>query len=351
MPYGDQLALKQRSMEDLFADWAPQGAVRPILGMDDPFHYRNKVTSPFAPGRRIDPAESRGRGGRAYGRDGRTAGKGKAARAATPRHEILTGMYAAHSHRLVPTDACLLENQQAKAVIAAVRDLMPRFGLLPYREDAHAGFVRHAVVRVGHESGEVLVTLVTNGKEFPGSRAFCRELVRRCPFVTTVVQNVNLRQTNVILGEEERTLYGPGFILDTLCGLSFRISSHSFYQVNAVQTEVLYRQAMELAGLDGHADGRGRVLRHGHHRPGGRKERRRARDRCGQRGVGCARRAPERPSQRRGECGVRRCRRWRLHVRPGRSKKRLHARACCRHGGRPRAISRRRRCEREGPRP
>ena len=251
MPYGDQLALKQRSMEDLFADWAPQGAVRPILGMDDPFHYRNKVTSPFAPGRRIDPAESRGRGGRAYGRDGRTACKGKAARAATPRHEILTGMYAAHSHRLVPTDACLLENQQAKAVIAAVRDLMPRFGLLPYREDAHAGFVRHAVVRVGHESGEVLVTLVTNGKEFPGSRAFCRELVRRCPFVTTVVQNVNLRQTNVILGEEERTLYGPGFILDTLCGLSFRISSHSFYQVNAVQTEVLYRQAMELAGLTG----------------------------------------------------------------------------------------------------
>ncbi len=251
MPYGDQLALKQRSMEDLFADWAPQGAVRPILGMDDPFHYRNKVTSPFAPGRRIDPAESRGRSGRAYGRDGRTAGKGKAARAATPRHEILTGMYAAHSHRLVPTDACLLENQQAKAVIAAVRDLMPRFGLLPYREDAHAGFVRHAVVRVGHESGEVLVTLVTNGKEFPGSRAFCRELVRRCPFVTTVVQNVNLRQTNVILGEEERTLYGPGFILDTLCGLSFRISSHSFYQVNAVQTEVLYRQAMELAGLAG----------------------------------------------------------------------------------------------------
>lgn len=251
MPYGDQLALKQRSMEDLFADWAPQGAVRPILGMDDPFHYRNKVTSPFAPGRRIDPAESRGRSCRAYGRDGRTAGKGKAARAAAPRHEILTGMYAAHSHRLVPTDACLLENQQAKAVIAAVRDLMPRFGLLPYREDAHAGFVRHAVVRVGHESGEVLVTLVTNGKEFPGSRAFCRELVRRCPFVTTVVQNVNLRQTNVILGEEERTLYGPGFILDTLCGLSFRISSHSFYQVNAVQTEVLYERAIDLAGFTG----------------------------------------------------------------------------------------------------
>ena len=107
------------------------------------------------------------------------------------------------------------------------------------------------MVRVGHTSGEMLVTLVTNGREFPGSRAFCRELARRCPGITTVVQNVNERQTNVILGEREQVLYGPGFILDQLCGLSFRISSQSFYQVNAVQTEVLYRQAVELARFSG----------------------------------------------------------------------------------------------------
>ena len=92
---------------------------------------------------------------------------------------------------------------------------------------------------------------MTNGREFPGSRAFCRELVKRCPGVTTIVQNVNERQTNVILGEREQVLYGPGFILDQLCGLSFRISSQSFYQVNAMQTEVLYRQAVELAHLAG----------------------------------------------------------------------------------------------------
>ena len=106
-------------------------------------------------------------------------------------------------------------------------------------------------MRVGHTSGEVLVTLVTNGAEFPASRAFCRELVKRCPFITTVVQNVNTRQTNVILGEREQRLYGPGFILDKLCGLSFRISSQSFYQVNAVQTEVLYNAAIDLAALSG----------------------------------------------------------------------------------------------------
>ncbi|MFR1166755.1 MAG: 23S rRNA (uracil(1939)-C(5))-methyltransferase RlmD [Adlercreutzia equolifaciens] len=121
----------------------------------------------------------------------------------------------------------------------------------PYDEDAGTGFVRHAVVRVGHTSGEVLVTVVTNGDQFPASKAFCRELARRVPEVTTVVQNVNTRQTNVILGDEERVLYGPGFILDTLCGLSFRISSQSFYQVNATQTEALYDEAVRLAHLTG----------------------------------------------------------------------------------------------------
>lgn len=262
MPYADQLAIKQRAIEELFAPFlpasvassvaassaatSPEGIVRPILGMTDPYHYRNKVTSPFAPGRRV-ASGSRANGGIAV----KMGSKGKKGRAAAPQCEILTGMYAAHSHRLVPTDECLLENKQAKSAILAIRDIMLRFGMQPYDEDAHVGFLRHAVVRVGHESGEVLVTLVTNEREFPASRSFCRELVKRCPFITTVVQNVNTRQTNVILGEEEHVLYGPGFILDRLCGLSFRISSRSFYQVNATQTEVLYRAAIDLAGLTG----------------------------------------------------------------------------------------------------
>ena len=273
VPYEEQLAEKQQFVVRLFEGVALEDAVvEPVLGMEEPYHYRAKVVSPFAPGRKLagdagrSTAGSAGNKGlrdrealaanRRYGKDGRPL-KGKGARkdaragAGAPLREILTGMYAAHSHRLVPTDECLLENRRAKAVILAVRDLMYRFGMDPYDEDAGVGFMRHAVVRVGHKSGEVLVTLVTNAREFPASRSFSRELVKRCPFVTTVVQNVNLRQTNVILGDEERTLFGPGFILDTLCGLSFRISSKSFYQVNAVQTEVLYRCAIELAGLTG----------------------------------------------------------------------------------------------------
>ena len=243
-PYSQQLQAKFDYVRNLYveaglapavdadaqAQAAPSPEFRPVLGMADPRHYRNKVISPFARGKRL-----------ADGKRG-------------ARYEIKTGMYAAHSHRLVDTSGCLIENQQAKQVVAEVKHLMGRFGIEPYDEDSGEGFMRHVVVRVGHESGEVLVTLVTNDDAFPSSKAFCRELVRRCPFITTVVQNVNTRRTNVILGEVEHRLYGPGFILDTLCGLSFRVSSKSFYQVNATQTEVLYNAAIDLAALDGAQD-------------------------------------------------------------------------------------------------
>ncbi|WP_432762717.1 23S rRNA (uracil(1939)-C(5))-methyltransferase RlmD [Adlercreutzia murintestinalis] len=223
VPYEEQLADKQHRIRELFEGMAPDDAFQSIIGMDEPYHYRNKVASPFAPGR----------------------GKRKGAFA------VATGMYQRGTHRLVPTDSCVIENEIGKRVVAAIRALMLKWKIAPYDEDAHAGFLRHAVVRAGQQSGEVLVTIVTNTDEFPSSKSFCRELVRRVPEVTTVVQNVNTRQTNVILGEKERTLYGPGFILDELCGLSFRISSQSFYQVNAQQAAVLYEAAVRLCGLDG----------------------------------------------------------------------------------------------------
>lgn len=241
VPYAEQLARKQKNMQRLFGPLSNSATTfRDIAGMDDPRYYRNKVTSPYVPGRKL--------GAPAGKRKGATKRAGKRPPAA---REILCGMYAAGTHRVIPTDECLIENPTAKKAILAVRSLMQRYGVEPYNEDTGSGFMRHAVVRVGHSSGEVLVTLVTNGAAFPGSRNFCRELTRRVPAITTVVQNVNTRQTNVILGTEEKTLYGPGFILDTLCGLSFRISSHSFYQVNSTQTEVLYRRAIEMAQLTG----------------------------------------------------------------------------------------------------
>lgn len=224
VPYDQQLRSKQAEMEALFADLLDGDAcIRPIVGMRDPRHYRNKVVSPYVS---------------AYDKKAR-------------RRRVLCGMYERGTHRVIDSRECLIENQEAKRIILAIRDLMPKFGIAPYDEDADTGFLRHVQVRVGHASGEVMVTLVTREDAFPASKAFVRALIKMHPSITTVVQNVNTRQTNVIMGDKERTLYGPGFILDSLCGLSFRISSKSFYQVNVEQTEALYTRAVEMARLTG----------------------------------------------------------------------------------------------------
>lgn len=242
VPYDRQLARKQHDVEKLFAELAaPDCRIMPIAGMAEPFHYRNKIASPFAPGRTSAKAKGAPK-----------AGKGRKGNAA--QRDVLCGMFAVGTHRIIALPECPVEHPIGRQIIAAVRSIMLKFGIEPYDEDADRGFIRHVVVRVGHESGEVLVTLVTRESAFPGGRNFARELHRRCPAITTVVQNVNTRITNAILGNEEHVLFGPGFILDTLCGLSFRISSHSFYQVNSVQTEVLYRAAIAVAGLDAPAN-------------------------------------------------------------------------------------------------
>ena len=237
-PYEQQLKGKQEVVETLFAPLVDSSipVFNPIIGMDNPRRYRTKIVSPFAPSKKKPGIRSMARTGR----------QGKVA---LRQADILTGLYAAGTHRIIPCDDCPVEHEAGRRVVAAVRQIMARYGMAPYDEDAGTGFVRHVMVRVGQQTGEVLVTLVTNAPEFKGAKNFCRELVRRVPEVTTVVQNINTSKTNVILGQQERTLYGPGFILDTLCGLSFRISSHSFFQVNARQTEVLYETAIALARM------------------------------------------------------------------------------------------------------
>ncbi|MEY8561718.1 23S rRNA (uracil(1939)-C(5))-methyltransferase RlmD [Eggerthellaceae bacterium 3-80] len=250
VPYQEQLASKRATIQELYADILDATCVDAVVGMADPFHYRNKVTSPFAPGRRLYSKQASSQNATRTSASKRTSSAKQKGKKNALTHEVLCGMYAQGTHEIIPTDQCLIENEQAKQVICAIKDLMASFGYEPYNENTGSGLIRHVIVRVGHTSGEVLVTIVTNAQTLVGSKAFCRELVKRCPFITTIVQNINERQTNVVLGEKERVLYGSGFILDKLCGLSFRISSQSFYQVNAVQTEVLYKTALELAALD-----------------------------------------------------------------------------------------------------
>lgn len=134
--------------------------------------------------------------------------------------------------------------------LAAVLDAARACRWTAYDEDRGTGFLRHTVLRSSC-SGKVLVTLVTPGPDLPGSKNFCTALRKKAPWVVSIVQNINPTRSSAVLGSREKTLYGPGFVLDTLCGTQFAISSRSFYQVNRTQTEVLYKKALELAKLTG----------------------------------------------------------------------------------------------------
>lgn len=216
MDYQKQLQWKQRRCEQLLGGFAK---VRPILGMETPYHYRNKVQAAFAWDKR---------GGR-----------------------IISGVYQSGTHWVVPVDNCLTEDETADRIIVSIRGLLKDFKLRPYDEDTGRGLLRHVLVRRGFQSGEILVALVTGTPVFTARKHFTEALLRLHPEITTVVQNVNGGHTSMVLGTQEKILYGPGFITDVLCGCKFRISASSFYQINPAQTEVLYDHAMELAGLTG----------------------------------------------------------------------------------------------------
>lgn len=215
LPYDEQLAVKQKQVEALLGRF---GKVLPIIGMADPFHYRNKVHATF----------KAVKGGR-----------------------VVAGMYEEGTHRVVQTKACALQDKRANAIVQTLIRLMTSFKLKPYDEDRRQGVFRHVLIRTGHVSGEVMVVLVLGTKIFPSRNHFVKALLEAHPEITTVVQNVNLKRTSMVLGDSETVLYGKGYIEDTLCGTVFRLSPKSFYQVNAVQTEVLYGKAIAYAGLTG----------------------------------------------------------------------------------------------------
>ena len=151
----------------------------------------------------------------------------------------------------MPVKRCLIEDQRAGRIIQTIVGMLPKYKLRVYNEYTHRGFLRHILIRTGHVTGQIMVVLVATSLEFPGKKAFIAELTAAHPEITTVVLNLNQRATSMVLGKKETVLYGSGYMEDELCGKRFRISPQSFYQVNARQCEVLYRTAIELAGLTG----------------------------------------------------------------------------------------------------
>lgn len=214
LPYEDGLRWKQAQVKKLLGSF---GRIQPIIGMDDPTHYRNKVQVAFG---------------------------------MTRNHRIISGIWQSREQRIAAVDRCMIEDRTASEIAITIRKLLPAFKMTAWTPE-NGGFLRHVLIRRGFATGQIMVVLVAGTPIFPSKKNFTAALLRAHPEITTVVFTVNESETNLLLGKREEVLYGNGYIEDTLCGLTFRISPKSFYQVNPVQTEVLYQTALEYAGLTG----------------------------------------------------------------------------------------------------
>ncbi|MEY8354150.1 23S rRNA (uracil(1939)-C(5))-methyltransferase RlmD [Lachnospiraceae bacterium 54-53] len=217
--YEEQLRYKERKIYNNITRIGgfPEVLMLPILGMDDPWRYRNKAQFPWG-----------------TDKDG----------------NLIAGFYAGRTHSIIGCEDCLLGIEENREVLKRVRAHMERHGLRPYDEGEHKGLIRHTLIRKGFKTGELMVCQVINGSSLPHSEELVKRLLE-IPNMTSISLNINREQTNVILGGRVENLYGPGYITDYIGDVKYRISPLSFYQVNPVQTEKLYGTALEYAGLTG----------------------------------------------------------------------------------------------------
>ena len=219
MSYDAQLAYKEQQVKSAYERIGhfEDAEIRPVLGMENPWEYRNKAQIPV---REING-------------------------------QLETGFFRRNSHDLVPVENFFIQHKEIDEAILIVRDILRRFHVPAYNEKNHTGIIRHVVVRRGHYSGQVMVTLVTNKRKMPNEEIIVDAIAEEVPNIASIVQNVQTKRTNVILGRQSLVLWGQPYIEDSMLGLTFRISSKSFYQVNTPQAEVLYQTAIDAADLQG----------------------------------------------------------------------------------------------------
>ena len=219
MTYERQLQFKQNVVEQALKriGGLDEVVVHPIIGMENPWHYRNKTTVPV----------------------GEKNGK------------LVAGFYRPRSHKIVDTDDNVIHIEEINEAVRVVKEAAIRLGIPPYNETEHTGVLRHIMARYGLATGELMVGVITRTEELPHKEELVEEIVSRLPKVKSVIQNINPKRTNVILGEESKVLWGNEVIYDNIGDIRFAISAHSFYQVNPVQTKVLYDKALEYADLTG----------------------------------------------------------------------------------------------------
>ncbi len=213
--YKKQLQIKKTWIEDLFKDKHP---VEDVIGMDSPYHYRNKIHQTLSKDR---------------------------------RGNIISGIYEEESHRVIDAKQCLIQESCAAPIMESIKKIMKAQRIEPYDEDRRRGVLRHVLIKYGYHTGQIMVVLVSGSEIFPGKKNFVSALLKAHPEITTIVLNINTRKTSMVLGDKQSVVYGTGRIDDVLCGYTFSISPKSFYQVNPLQTARLYEAAIASANLTG----------------------------------------------------------------------------------------------------
>jgi 23S rRNA (uracil1939-C5)-methyltransferase len=219
LSYEGQLKQKHRMVKETLARLGglTDVPVHDVLGMEDPWRYRNKAQVPV--------------GEREGG--------------------LVAGFYQRGTHRIIDMDECIIQDEANDRVVQQVKQIADDFGVRAYDEHTQKGILRHVAVRYGQNSGEIMVIFVTKSKNLPSRKAMVRAITEAIPEVKSIVQNINPKRTNAIFGEETRVLWGRDVIYDTIGDVKFAISARSFYQVNPKQTKVLYDKALEYANLTG----------------------------------------------------------------------------------------------------
>lgn len=217
MSYEDQIKFKLDYVSNALKEYKLNSKIDEIIRADKINRYRNKMQVAYT----------------------------------TYNNNIVYGFYQEDTHKIIALDDCLVHSERQNEIAKAIAKIMKDLHLKPYDEDKRSGLIRFALIREAIKTKEMLVTIVTNADVFPGKNEFIKRLLKECSYITTIIQNINTRKTSIILGDDERIMYGSGYIIDELCGIKFKISSKTFYQVNPYQTELLYKKAIEYANFTG----------------------------------------------------------------------------------------------------
>lgn len=218
--YKETLNIKKDVVKNcLYKELHRDVEVNNTLGMENPLYYRNKLQYPIGYNKEEKP---------------------------------VMGIYSQRTHNIIETKQnCFIQNEKCSEIAKYIFEFAVKNNIKPYNEKTNSGTLRHIVIRIGVNSNEIMITLVVNKDEFNSEKEFVEELTKKFPEIKTIVKNYNEKNTNVILGKKNKVIYGNGYIYDMLGSYKFKISPLSFYQVNPIQTEVLYNKAMEYANLTG----------------------------------------------------------------------------------------------------